>query len=147
MATEPLAVVADVEGLWRTLSDDEQVVATNKIAVASALLRHHLPTLDDRLDAGTLSGDLVRGVIVEAVKRSMQGDPAGLRSRTDTRGPFTETRVYRDAADYGLFFAPAELALLGAGARVGGTRVGTIRVASPWRDDLAGPRWWDRWTP
>lgn len=143
---EPLATASDIEGLWRPLSDDEQVVATNKIAVASALLRHQVPTVDVRLEAGTLSPDLVRGVVVEAVKRSMQGDPAGLRSRTDTRGPFTETRVYRDAVDYGLYFTPAELAPLTGGTRTTGTRVGSIRLSSPFRDGPVGPHWWQPWT-
>lgn len=143
---QPLAQSADLAALWRPLTEAEAITAVAKIVVASALLRHHVPTLDARLDAGTLSPDLVKGVVVEAVKRSMQEDPQGLRSRTDTRGPFTETRVYRDAAEYGLFFTPTELGLLTGGSRRAGTTVGSIRVASPWRDTVTGPHWWEQQT-
>jgi len=146
MADEPLAEVPDVAGLWRPLTSDEATVAANKLIVASALLRHHLPTIDARVADGSLDGELVRWTVAEAVKRSMQGDPEGLRSRTDTRGPFTETRVYRDAAEFGIYFTPAELGTLGTGARASGTRVGSIRLRAGLAERTGGPHWWQSWT-
>jgi hypothetical protein len=70
MATIP-ATAQDIADRWRPLTDDEWNVADKLLWSAWALLRHKVPTLEDRLDADPVEVDdeLVRTVLCEMVKR------------------------------------------------------------------------------
>jgi hypothetical protein len=50
-------------------------------AMASAVVRSKVPTVDDRIADGTLDADLVRGVVAQMVIRALQ-NPGGLRSKS-----------------------------------------------------------------
>lgn len=104
----PFATPDDLAGMWRTLTADEQTMATNLLRVASAIIRSRVPGIDARLTAATLDPDLPLAVAVGMVRRAMS-NPAMLRARA--AGPYSET--YNDSvALQWLEITDAELALL-----------------------------------
>ena len=101
-----LAAVADVEAVWRPLTSDEALRAESLLRFASAVVRRHVPSVDDRITAATLDADLVSGVVATMVTRAMK-NPDGLVARSVE--DYTER--YADARA-GLSLTADELALL-----------------------------------
>lgn len=97
----PLAEVADVEAIWRTLEPTETTQANALIDIASAKLRSALPAVDARIALyGTLPVNplaldpvVVANVVATIVKRVLV-NPDGLASTTQTFGPISEARNY-----------------------------------------------------
>lgn len=92
--SEPFAVIADVENRWRSLTDEEAVVAETFLDHASLIFRAALPGLDDRIAADTTLtlGELVRHEVAESVRRTML-NPEGWREVA-----IDDYRRIRDAA-------------------------------------------------
>ena len=115
-----LATIADVEARWRTLSADEAATAATLITDASGMVRVRVPTIDDRLAAGTLSAETVAGVVARMVLRVMR-NPEGKVSES------IDDYTYRrsDAvADGSLYLSDDELRLL----RPPRARVGSVKL-------------------
>lgn len=88
---------SDVAAWWRDLSPEEEARATALLTSASALIRDRVPTVDDRITAGTLDPEIPKIVAIGATLRILQ-NPNGVRSwsiddvtvtydRSDTAGP------------------------------------------------------------
>lgn len=73
--------VSEIEARWRPLTDAERDVAQTLLDDAAAILLGRLPTIETRVDAGSLSGALVRRVQVEMVKRVLS-NPEGKRQES-----------------------------------------------------------------
>lgn len=100
--------VADIAARWRPLSPEQTSVAEVLLADAYALLVARSPRLPQRLEAGTLSPDLVVAVVSAMVLRVMR-NPDGKVS--ETIDDYTYRRA--DAVSAGaLYVAADELALL-----------------------------------
>lgn len=82
MATNP-ATAQDIADRWRPLTDDEATVAHAVLGDAWTLLKHRVPTLEDRLDAdpATLDEALVVMVLVSMVLRVLR-NPNGIRQES-----------------------------------------------------------------
>ena len=92
---EPLATTADVEALWRTLSESETTVAESLIRVASRVIRARYGDVDDRILAGTLDAQDVADIVAAMVKRAMLSPAAdGVESYAHGAGPFSENTKY-----------------------------------------------------
>lgn len=70
----PFAEYTDVQNIWRTLTDDEVVAVTARIAEASQMVRDEVPLIngfdvDERVTAGSLKPETVRNVVVSMVER------------------------------------------------------------------------------
>lgn len=98
----PLAEVADVEAIWRTLEPSETSQAAVLINIASAKLRARLPfDVDARIalyattprSPGALDPMVVANVVATIVKRVLV-NPDGLVSTTQTFGPISESRSF-----------------------------------------------------
>lgn len=76
------AAVADITAQWRALSDEESTRATALLTRASAHIRAHFPTIDDRIDAGKLDAEIPKGVAVDMVARVLGSPHDTLRSVT-----------------------------------------------------------------
>lgn len=77
--TTPLFTVGDVEAIsGETYTEPETTQVTRFIAVASAKLRNRVSGIDDRIAAGTLDLDLVKGVGAEIVLRALDTLRRGL---------------------------------------------------------------------
>lgn len=121
----------DVEALWRPLTQVELAVAQARLTVASAVVRQRFRTIDQRVASGELSVDVVRGVVVDMVKRVLQA-PDGVRSRSQTVGPFSESVTYGDEQNrLGLYLTGEELALL-APSLSGKAPARSIRMRVGW---------------
>jgi len=108
---DPLIWIDDVEGrLGETLADLDRVRVDSFIAYASALLRAHRPDLDNALLDGSLSGALVKGVVVSAVVRAWDSVQIGPRIKSEQFPEITTT--YTEANPSLLFFTAEELASL-----------------------------------
>ena len=116
----------DVADLWRPLTVDETARVTALIGHASVIIRGEVPSVDERLAAGTLDEALLRGTVVEMVLRRMQ-NPDGAKSVTTTTGPWTTSRTYADAVAEGLYLTDSERSRL-APVPAGRLSVGTIRT-------------------
>lgn len=129
MAT-PFATPEDVAELWRPLSTQEQAVATARLLLVSALIRARVRTVDERIASGALDPEVVRIIAVDAVRRAMENPTEGVRSRTQTVGPFSESVTYTDAGQAGVWLPEADWALLlgGAGNTAARAGVRSIRV-------------------
>lgn len=122
---DPLATAADVEARFRGLTDPETALATALLADASDMLRSLVPSVDERVAAGTLSASLVTGAVARAVIRVLR-NPDGKVSES------IDDYTYRRAdavADGSLYIDPADLALLAPAGAVAATGAFTIR---PW---------------
>ena len=91
----PFADVADVEGIWRTLTDEESQLAAAWLLEASQQIRDEVPDVDgldvdERITAGSLSPDTVRSVAARMVRRVLM-NPEGIRQRSHTLDDFQET--------------------------------------------------------
>lgn len=110
------ATHADVSAAWRTLTADEQAVATTQLEFASAVIRRYVDDVDTRIADGTLDADLVKHVAVAMVLRHMR-NPEGLRSTStqqaidDYSETVTETRDQALSAG-SIYLTDEELSLI-----------------------------------
>lgn len=77
-----------------TISDDEMDAITHLIRKAEARLVARVPRLEDRIAAGTLSSDIVKGVVEDMVLQTVR-NPEGYAS--DGAGGVTSS-YFRNAA-------------------------------------------------
>lgn len=71
--------VADIEARWRPLTPEETTIAETRLTGAWARIKRRLPTIEDRIAAGTLDVDLVVDVVCDVVLRVLK-NPDGFRS-------------------------------------------------------------------
>lgn len=114
----------DLEARWRPLTPDEQTTANSRLGDAWAILTRRLPTLQGRIDAGTVDVDVVTYVVCEMVLRALR-NPEGYTQ--EATGPFSASRDVNVASGR-VTVTAEELALLSASPT---PRVGTIRVSTP----------------
>jgi hypothetical protein len=125
---DPFATPGDVAAVWRPLSDAEEAVAMRLLAYASTLIRVRVPGVDDRVEAGDLDPTLPEMVAVDMVLRAMRR-PAGVKSVTDTVGPYTHSESYADAVSSGLLsLSGDELGLLTAPDDIPAAPVGSFKL-------------------
>lgn len=67
----PLAEVADIETIWRTLTSAETDRAGRLIVVASAVVRRRFSDIDRRIASGAVDAVLAAHVVATMVKRAM----------------------------------------------------------------------------
>lgn len=83
------AIPADVEAIWRPLSEEQATQAAVLLDYASARIRHEFPDVDDRLASDELDPTLPVMVAAGMVKRAMIGSATeGLESQSQGAGPF-----------------------------------------------------------
>lgn len=111
---EPFADIADVEAIWRPLTDAESQLAAAWIDEASQQVRDEVPDVDgldvdERITAGSLSAGTVRSVVARMVRRVLM-NPEGVRQRTHTLDDFQETITVDSALSSGeMFISPREM--------------------------------------
>lgn len=103
----PYATPDDLAVYWRPLTDAERTTADRLLRVASAVMRGQVPSLDDRIAAGTLDPDLPRYVATAMVRRLLT-NPENVRQQS--AGPLQIT--YANAAVNGLDMSDDEFAML-----------------------------------
>lgn len=93
-----LASPQDVADRWRPLSTDEVSLAAALLGDASSIVRAQYPGIDASITSGALPADNVTAVVAGMVKRAMiLGDNEGVKSDTQTVGPFSLSRQYQSA--------------------------------------------------
>lgn len=130
---DPFATLDDVTALFRALTEAEAPVVERLLALASRVVRAQVPSIDERISAGTLDPELVRDVVAGMVVRALR-NPAGVKQQAV--GPMSVT--YDGLAGL-VYLAAQELAQLqpvGSPSR----RVGTIRLAAGLGSPIR-PRW------
>ena len=123
----PFAEPADLAAVWRPLANDEVDVVAAWLDRASQLVRDEVPDVDgfdvdERVEAGSLSADTVRDVVVSMVRRVVVLNPVGARQQGV--GPFAVTLDSAISASE-LYLSARELARL-TGRRSTGPRAFTI---------------------
>lgn len=130
VATAPFADPADVQAVWRPLSDDETVVAAGLLAAASQLIVE-IPAVAVRILAGTVADATLRYVCAQMVLRVML-NPERLKQYTVTVDDSTQSGVYTDAVVSGeLMISPPEMDRL-LGRIPVGAQPGAFSVVQPW---------------
>lgn len=132
----PLADPSDVAGIWRPLTDAEVIVAEGQIRFASAIVRQQVSSVDARMLAGILDGDLVRGVVASMVQRVL------MNPERNTEVSIDDMRMKKSdsVASGDLYLSATELALLQPASVVGSASAGAFTIRSPavpsyaWRD-------------
>src|SRR5664279_3645464 len=118
---DPFAIPADVEAIWRPLSDAEKVVAAARINQASRKIRREvIPidglTIDGRIEAGFLGADDVKDVVVEMVKRVMMS-PGYIRQQSITIDGDSKSQTFDGSVSTGqMFITESEMRILMFGA-------------------------------
>lgn len=107
-----IASSSDLVARWRELSAAEETRASVLLGSAERKILRLWPDVSDRLDAGLLDRDEVVDVLAAMVQRVMTRPSDGVVSRTDTRGPFSETVRYQNP-DGGLYLTAEERAVFG----------------------------------
>lgn len=117
----------DVQGIWRTLTDQEIITVTARIAEASQMIRDEVPLVngmdvDERILSGSLNAATVRNVVVSMVERVVV--PARfVRQESSTVDDGSESRTIDSSVSSGeMFISPNELRRL-MGRRVVGRQV------------------------
>lgn|SRR6478609_8678579 len=123
----PFADYTDVQGIWRTLTDQEIITVTARIAEASQMIRDEVPLVngmdvDERILSGSLNAATVRNVVVSMVERVVV--PARfVRQESSTVDDGSESRTIDSSVSSGeMFISPNELRRL-MGRRVVGRQV------------------------
>lgn len=99
---------------------------------ATDLLDDAIPTLRARADADPALRDRVDRVATDMVARVLR-NPDGARSRTSTRGPFSESVTFGDTTSEMVLTDAERLSLLPPGKRAPARRsIGSIRLRQPW---------------
>ncbi len=129
---DPFADYEDVQGIWRTLTDDEIITVTARIGEASQMIRDEVPLIngldvDERItlasnETGYLNPATVRNVVVSMVERVVV--PARfVRQESSTVDDGSESRTIDASVSSGeMFISPMELRRL-MGRRVVGRQV------------------------
>lgn len=105
--------IDDVAARWRPLTEAEQIVIQSWLDDAWAQLGVYVPDLESRIDLGTLSTELVIGVVAEAVIRKAQ-NPEGRRQMSVAIDDATRSWTIDNTRSAGdLYFTSRELELLG----------------------------------
>jgi hypothetical protein len=86
----PFAEPEDIALVWRPLSSAEKLVARGLIAQAGTKLRMLVRGIDRLIDGDELLTAVAHDAVVNAVKRVLM-NPEGLRQRSSTTGPFTDS--------------------------------------------------------
>ena len=137
------ATVDDVLGRW--IGDDapcDAALIEAWIADAETLILAEFPTIQDRLEAGTITLDRLRLVVARMVTRAFR-NPTGTRQRQETTGPFTGSITYGGDHPGDLWLTAEERALLGGGS-------GTQQAFTISTLNLPATGWWtgpDSWAP
>lgn len=97
------ATPADVADMWRILSSDEEIIATNLLDRASRMIRTRIPDIDRRIAGGKLDVHVAGDVVVAMVLRVLK-HPDSIRSETDTFADHTHSRVFDQAVSAGLLY-------------------------------------------
>lgn len=107
----PYATVPDVEGVWRSLSDAEKVLASNLLEVAEVKIDAECPPADPLTDEAQR-----RVVSMEMVKRAMLAgaDSPPIENTAMTAGPFNRSVTYANPMG-DLYLTKADRKLLGIG--------------------------------
>lgn len=131
------ASLADLQAKWPGLPASSVATAQVLLDEAEAVLLALVPGIADRVASGDLNAVLVRKVLTDAVKRSME-TPSGVQSQTV--GPESVT-YFRSGSAGGGWFTADELSLLGAPVEnsVGGYAMGSARLARPRYAPYCGP--------
>jgi predicted polyphosphate/ATP-dependent NAD kinase len=123
----PFADYTDVQGIWRTLTDQEIITVSARIAEASQMIRDEVPLVngmdvDERITAGTLNAATVKNVVVSMVERVVV--PARfVRQESSTVDDGSESRTIDSSVSSGeMFISSNELRRL-MGRRVVGRQV------------------------
>ena len=89
------ATVDDLESRWRTLGDDEKLVAETLLGDASFWVRQWFPNETTQIDAGNADATGVKILVCAMVKRAMLAlNDDGTSSETESYGPFSRTRAF-----------------------------------------------------
>lgn len=127
---EPFADPADVSSIWRDLTAAEETVVANRIEAASQMVRDEVPLVggldvDERINAGTLSLETVKQVVVAMVHRVVS-IPGYIRQRSVTVDDATQSETFDSSVSGGeMFITDREMRRL-MGRRSGGQRAFTI---------------------
>jgi hypothetical protein len=116
----------DLSARWRSLSTDEQAMATVLLDDASAIVRSECAGIDARITAELVDADLVKATVCAMVKRSMlAADQAGVSSQQETIGPFSRGVQFTNPLG-DLYLTRQERRRLG----YGGVRAGSAPMAA-----------------
>jgi hypothetical protein len=107
-----IATSSDLAARWRDLTPVEENRASVLLGSAERKVTRLWPDVLDRIDSGDLDRDDVVDVLAAMVQRVMTRPSDGVVSRTDTRGPFSETVRYQNP-DGGLYLTSEEKAVFG----------------------------------
>lgn len=155
-ATEPFATSEDVVNRWRAFrDDDEEAVATERLADASALLRLTATRLGvtdfvARVQAEPDLARVTKSIVVEVVRRYLR-NPDGAKQLQNTIGPRSYGLTFDGEKPSGIFFTEEELKELlptAASDDAGGYIFGTMPIGfgsggwSPYRRRTPGASGW-----
>jgi hypothetical protein len=101
----------DVETvMMRPLTDTEGDYIYDLCRQASILLRAAVPSVDERITAGTLDPELVGVVLAGVIKRYLD-NPKGLSTISVATGPYSQSegRASQITSDAGLLVTPADV--------------------------------------
>jgi hypothetical protein len=106
------ATVDDVADRWRPLSDAERTLAQVLIGDATNILLVTYPDINGQVLAGTVEEWRPRQVVAGMVKRAIiGGDNEGVKSDSETVGPYSLSRTYANALG-SLFLTDADRVLI-----------------------------------
>lgn len=117
------ATLSDIEADYGPIPTEKQAKVERDIDRVEALLRLEDPTLDQRVVDGSLPEILLNQVICEIVIAPLK-NPLGVRSFTQTAGPFSGSQTFADGTSGYLELSDRQRELLGLQARA--TRAFTI---------------------
>lgn len=109
---EPFATQTDLESRWRPLTTDELPRALTLLGDASRRVRRDYPTVDARIASGELDVADVAEVVSNAVRRAMLVEQDGIDQESETAGPFSVSRRFRNPMG-ALYFTADETQILG----------------------------------
>lgn len=138
---EPFATVSDLETFGIPVPADQEPRYEQLLAFASAVVRSAVPTVDARIDAGTLDPNLVKFVVLSMVARKAAGPQNdAVTQQAQTYGPFTTSQTMVA----GLYLTARELKLL----REGGPGQQAFTINPLANDTLVGSLpYWDAQYP
>lgn len=129
------ATIEDVETrIGRELSDSERDLARALLGDALLIIHSRCPDLDERVENGEISADVVRMIQANMVVRVLR-NPEGIRQETD--GDYSYTIAASTPVGDGLSLTRQELSMLCGRGTIGSFRP-TLPVPGhwPWRGDV-----------
>lgn len=122
------ATAQDVAAGFRPLTDPEALIVPTLLDRAEAILLASVPSVDARIDGGSLSVQVVVAVEAAMVERVLR-NPEGRRQESQSIDDYTTSWTIDNAVSSGaLYVSEAEVALLSppAGRKLAGSvRLGT----------------------